>query len=60
MFLKQLNNKNYRKSGLNSSPVAVYNWINKYVTLMQKHLENIKCVVMNVDSFFQTQEKGSH
>lgn len=34
LFLNQLNNKNYRISRLNSSPVAVYKWINKYVTLM--------------------------
>jgi hypothetical protein len=42
MFFNQLSNNNYRISRLNLSPAAVYKWINKYVSLMQKHLENIK------------------
>jgi len=47
MFLNQLNYKNYRIRQLNSSPVAVYKCINKYVTLIQKHPENVKSNVSN-------------
>jgi putative transposase len=37
-----------RLQGVNISHIAVYKWINKYVGLMQKHLEQIKPKVSDV------------